>query len=197
LTDGGVPVLFLVGNRDFLVGKRFADASGVQMPGDPLVVDIGGVATLLSHGDPYCTDDRAYQRWRRFSRNRLAQKLFGLLPRGRRHAIAGGMRRRSGAEQRNKASAIMDVNDAAIRAVMQKHNVIRMIHGHTHRPADHLLQLRGGRRATRIVLADWRDTGPSGAPQMEYLAVDANDCRRVQLDRPPPAAPSFEYPSTR
>nr|WP_206370849.1 UDP-2,3-diacylglucosamine diphosphatase [Solimonas marina] len=188
LTDRGVRVHFMAGNRDFLVGQRFAAATGVTLLEDPLVVTLGGVPTLLSHGDRYCTDDRGYQRWRRFSRNRVAQWLFRRLPQTRRHAIAGGLRHQSGAEKRNKPSAIMDVNDVAIRTALTRQVVTRMIHGHTHRPADHLLQLRGGIRATRIVLADWREAGPSGAPLMEYLKVDDGGVMRVQLDRPIPDA---------
>ena len=176
LTAGGVPVYFVAGNRDFLVGRAFAQATGVQIVGDPLVVELGGVRTLLSHGDLLCTDDKAYLRWRRFAHSRLAQWLFLRLPKARRHAIAGGLRHKSGADKRNKPSAIMDVNEAAVVAAMKRHGVTRLIHGHTHRPADHLLRV-GLDRATRLVLADWHDT------RMEYLSVDtASGCARRRLD---------------
>jgi UDP-2,3-diacylglucosamine hydrolase len=177
LTASGVAVYFIAGNRDFLVGRGFAKATGVQLLGDPLVVELGGVKTLLSHGDLLCTDDKSYQRWRRFSHNRVAQWLFMRLPKSRRHAIAGGLRHKSGADKRNKPSAIMDVNEAAVVAAMKRYGVTRLIHGHTHRPADHLLRV-GVDRATRLVLADWHDE------HMEYLTVDAREgCvrRRIEL----------------
>lgn len=175
LTASGVRVFFMAGNRDFLVGRAFAAATGVAILDDPQVIELGGKRTLLSHGDLFCTDDRGYQRWRAFSRSRPAQWLFLRLPRARRHAIAGGLRQQSGADKRNKPAAIMDVNADAVRAAMQAHGVTRLVHGHTHRPADHLLQLAGGRRATRIVLADWHPD------RMEYLAVDGRRCVRKRL----------------
>lgn len=177
LTGSGVKLYFMAGNRDFLVSRRFATASGARILKDPQLVELGGVPTLISHGDRYCSDDVGYQRWRRFSRNACAQWLFMRLPRHIRHSIAGGLRHKSGAETRNKPSAIMDVNEATIRTTMQQHGVTRMIHGHTHRPADHLLQLRGGVRATRIVLADWH------LDRMEYLSIDAHgSCIRRLID---------------
>lgn len=186
LTDAGVKLYFIAGNRDFLVGRRFAAASGARILKDPRLAELGGVRTLISHGDRYCSDDVGYQRWRRFSRHPFAQWLFARLPRRTRHNIAGGLRHKSGAEKRNKPSAIMDVNEATIRAAMQQQGVTRMIHGHTHRPADHLLQLRGGVRATRIVLADWHPD------RMEYLAVDSGgNCIRRQIDPPEFAQAQF------
>ncbi len=182
LTGSGVPTYFMAGNRDFLVGRRFAAATGVGLVKDPLVLRPSGVATLLAHGDAYCSADRNYQRWRAFSHNRLAQWLFTRLPRRWRHRIAGGLRRRSGAYKRNQPSSIMDVSDAAVREAMQSHGVTRMIHGHTHRPADHLLQLARGRRASRMVLADWHEDAANG-PRMEYLAIEGRDCVRRQLGR--------------
>ncbi|NGY06226.1 UDP-2,3-diacylglucosamine diphosphatase [Solimonas terrae] len=182
LHRSGVALYFMAGNRDFLIGAGFAAATGVTLLQDPQVLELGGTRTLISHGDRYCTDDVGYQRWRRFSRNRLAQWLFMRLPRRRRLAIAGGLREKSGAEKRNKASAIMDVNEDAIRNAMQQHGVSRMIHGHTHRPADHLLQLRAGARAMRIVLADWHPD------HMEYLSVDAYGvCVRRRIETSPPS----------
>ncbi|MFT4047426.1 MAG: UDP-2,3-diacylglucosamine diphosphatase [Solimonas sp.] len=168
LTANGVPVCFIAGNRDFLVGRGFSKATGVRLLGDPVVVELGGVKTLLSHGDIFCTDDRAYQRWRRFTRNRLAQWLFLRLPKAHRHAIAGNLRQRSGADKRNKPSTIMDVSEATVVATMKRYGVTRLIHGHTHRPADHLLRV-GLERAARLVLADWH------AERMEYLSIDASE----------------------
>ncbi|SEP65164.1 UDP-2,3-diacylglucosamine hydrolase [Solimonas aquatica] len=174
LTASGVPVYFMGGNRDYLVGKRFAQATGVQLLPDPLRIELGGRATLLSHGDRYCSDDRAYQRWRRISRNRFGLAIFGLLSRQRRRKIAASLRARSNSDKRNKAEAIMDVNAQAIAAAMREHQVTRLIHGHTHRPADHRVHL-GTQRGERLVLADWH-------PQrMEYLLIDERGVAQRRL----------------
>ncbi len=176
LTAHGVPVFFQHGNRDFLVGRTFAETTGVRLLDDPTAIDLYGVPTLLSHGDGWCVDDRAYQRWRRFSRNRVAQWLFLKLPRARRERIAGGVRGRSHEDKRWKAEDIMDVNAAAVRAAFDASGATRIVHGHTHRPDDHQLHDGAHRRVHRLVLADWRPD------RMEYLAIDADGPRRVQLD---------------
>lgn len=174
LTGAGVPVFFQHGNRDFLVGRDFAAATGVQILPDPLVVPLGGVPTVLSHGDAWCTDDLAYQRWRRFSRRPAAQAVYRALPLAWRERIAGGIRDKSDHDKQAKASAIMDVNDAAIRAAFRGHGVVRMIHGHTHRPADHDYDI-DGRRCRRHVLADWHPG------RCEALQVDAAGVERITL----------------
>lgn len=172
LTASGVAVGFMHGNRDFLVGRRFAAATGVQLLNDPLAIELYGRRTLLSHGDLWCTDDVGYQRWRRFSRIRIAQWIFSMLPLARRQAIAGGVRGQSASAKRNKAESIMDVNADAIVDAFGHHRVDRIIHGHTHRPAQHALALATG-PVERIVLADWHEG------QMEYLAVDEAGVHRV------------------
>lgn len=174
LTAAGVPVYFQHGNRDFLVGAQFAAATGVEILPDPLVRELGGVPTLISHGDLYCTDDLGYQRWRRFSRRPLAQRVYRALPASWRERIAGGIRAKSTENKDVKAPEIMDVNDAAVRAAFEAHGVTRMIHGHTHRPADHRLEI-GGRTVQRHVLADWHPG------RCEALSVDASGIVRVKL----------------
>ena len=170
LGDSGVRVFFIAGNRDFLLGSTFFKTSGVSPLPDPSVIMLGSVPTLISHGDLYCTDDRAYQRWRRFSRSALWQRAFALLPRRRRIAIAGGLRRQSHDAKHDKPAAIMDVNPAAVAAAFGVHAVTRLIHGHTHRPMRHTLQI-AGRELERIVLPDWHGT------RMEYLQIgDDNSC---------------------
>ncbi|HEX4870988.1 MAG TPA: UDP-2,3-diacylglucosamine diphosphatase [Nevskiaceae bacterium] len=154
LSAAGVAVKVQVGNRDFLLGAAFARASGAVLLADPVVEPLGGVPTLLSHGDLWCTDDRAYQRWRRFARWRPAQRLFLALPRGRREAIARGLRDSSRAATRVKPDDILDVNEAAIAAAVRASGARRVIHGHTHRPAEHWLQSPTG-PVERLVLADW------------------------------------------
>ena len=167
LTARGVPVYFLHGNRDFLVGSHFAQISGVQILPDPSMIDLYGHPTLLTHGDLFCTDDLGYQRWRRFSRNAVAQWCYLRMPVTWRERVAGSARSKSN----YKPQAIMDVNTTAIAAAFETWNTQHMIHGHTHRPADH----RDEHGRARIVLADW-------TPQrMEALAVDTSGMRRISL----------------
>lgn len=176
LTDSGVAVFFMHGNRDFLVGEAFSAATGVTLLADPTLIEVSGTPTLLSHGDLWCVDDRGYQRWRRFSRNRLAQRLFLKLSVMRRQRIAGGVRGKSHDDKRYKAENIMDVNAGAIRAAFDRSGAARIIHGHTHRPADHQLHAGDHRRVQRLVLADWH------ADHMEYLCADRGEWYRKRLE---------------
>lgn len=171
LTARGIAVYFQHGNRDFIVGRDFFDLTGVAALPDPHRVDLHGMPTLVSHGDVYCTDDRAYQRWRRFSRIRFAQRVFLMLPRTRRERIAGGLRSGSDRAKQNKAENIMDVNVRAIRSGMAQAGVRRLIHGHTHRPGTYEVDLPIG-PAERVVLPDWRDDS------CDYLRIDANGITR-------------------
>lgn len=177
LTQSGVRVYFIAGNRDFLVGKTFFAASGVEALRDPSIVTLAGVPSLLSHGDLFCTDDRAYQRWRRFSRSRLWQRAFAMLPQEWRIGIAGGLRKQSGDAKQTKSASIMDVNAEAVRDALKAQRVKRLIHGHTHRPAHHRIDI-DRHTAERIVLPDWH-----GA-QMDYLEIAADGSvtqRRITL----------------
>jgi len=174
LTGAGVPVFFQHGNRDFLVGAEFAAATGVQILPDPLELELGGVATLISHGDLYCTDDEGYQRWRRFSRRPSVQAGYRALPLSWREWIAGGIRTQSDAGKQYKPADIMDVNEGAIREAFRAHGVVRMIHGHTHRPATHDYEV-DGRTCQRHVIADWR------SDLREALRVDASGVQRISL----------------
>jgi UDP-2,3-diacylglucosamine hydrolase len=174
LIRGGVPVFFQRGNRDFLIGQDFATATGVQLLPDPVVIELSGVPTLLSHGDIWCTDDKGYQRWRRFSRMESMQSVFRVLPLSLRERIAGSVRAQSAAGKQAKPAAIMDVNDGAIRAAFREHRAPRMIHGHTHRPADHDYDV-DGRRCQRHVLADWHPG------RCEALRVDESGVQRVPI----------------
>jgi len=174
LIGAGVPVFFQHGNRDFLVGPDFAAATGVQLLPDPVVLPLGGVPTLLSHGDIWCTDDAAYQRWRRFSRRGAVQAVYRVLPLAWRERIAGGVRGRSEAGKQYKPADIMDVNDGAIRGAFRAHGVARLIHGHTHRPADQAYDV-DGRRCVRHVLADWHPG------RCEALRVDETGVHRMPI----------------
>lgn len=158
LTDRGVPVYFMHGNRDFLIGKGFAAQTGCQLLADPMVVDFYGTQTLLMHGDTLCTDDVEYQEFRRKVRAPGWQKSFLAKPIPERRTFANQARAESRLRTSAKAEYIMDVNQQTVEAVMQKHSVTRLIHGHTHRPAVHEFQ-SGGTQRTRIVLGDWYEQG--------------------------------------
>jgi UDP-2,3-diacylglucosamine hydrolase len=161
----GTVVGVMRGNRDLLLGARFAQAAGATLLPDTLVADIGGTPTLLLHGDTLCTDDLAYQQFRAKVRDPVRQRRFLALPYLARRALVGLIRIRSRRATARKSEAIMDVNAGAVVAAFAQHGVVRMIHGHTHRPARHDLVV-GGTPALRWVLPDWYDAGG-------YLAVDA------------------------
>lgn len=156
LRDRGTELYFMGGNRDFLVGRRFARATGCALLPDVQVIDLHGTPTLITHGDLLCTDDRAYQRFRRRVRNPLVIWLFLRKSLARRRAIAAYYRARGRRAVADKAPEIMDANPRAVEAYLRQWRVRQLIHGHTHRPACHHLTL-DGQPATRWVLADWQE----------------------------------------
>jgi UDP-2,3-diacylglucosamine hydrolase len=156
LTAAGVTCGIQRGNRDFLLGRRFARRTGCTLLPDRTVIRLGDAAVLLMHGDLLCTDDVPYQRFRRKVRNPLVQRLFLLQPLPRRRRIAADYRRKSGAAMSQKPAEIMDVNPTAVQQALRAAGARELVHGHTHRPADHRLTLDGS-DAMRRVLADWSD----------------------------------------
>ncbi|QHM76306.1 UDP-2,3-diacylglucosamine hydrolase [Mixta theicola] len=153
-----LPVYFIHGNRDFLLGQRYARACGMTLLPEEQVVQLYGKAVLIMHGDTLCTDDAGYQRFRRKVHQRWLQRLFLALPLRLRQRIAARMRDGSKDANQHKSAAIMDVNAQAVSAVMQRHQVQWLIHGHTHRPATHPL-LVNGQPAERLVLGAWHHAG--------------------------------------
>ena len=164
--DAGVPVYFMVGNRDFLLGPAFAARAGLTLLDDGTVHDIHGRRTLLMHGDVLCTDDIAYQAVRQQVRTPEWQAQILAMPLQARRAFAAKAREDSKAHTGNTMESIMDVNADAVAETMRKAGVTRLIHGHTHRPAVHDFQLDGA-PAQRIVLGDWYEQG-------SVLRVDAD-----------------------
>jgi UDP-2,3-diacylglucosamine hydrolase len=164
--DAGVPVYFMVGNRDFLLGQAFAARAGLTLLDDGTVHDIHGRRTLLMHGDVLCTDDLAYQAVRQQVRTPEWQAQILAMPLQARRAFAAKAREDSKAHTGNTMESIMDVNADAVAETMRKAGVTRLIHGHTHRPAVHDFQL-DGTPAQRIVLGDWYEQG-------SVLRVDAD-----------------------
>lgn len=154
VSDAGVSVFWMAGNRDFLVGKGFAQATGATILPDPSVTTIAGQRIVLTHGDAQCTDDTSYMAFRAQVRQPGWQQTFLEMPLQKRKEIINGMRHESRQAQRNKSSDIMDVNANAIAALFNANGADTIIHGHTHRPARHTYQENGSVRI-RYVLPDW------------------------------------------
>lgn len=157
LNQQGCRIYLMVGNRDFMLGQDFAASVGAELLADPVVHWFDTTPVLLMHGDSLCTDDVSYQRYRNVVRNSLLQWCFLRLPLRFRQHISDQIKAKSKAKKRGKSTQIMDVNQQAVEQVMAAHQVSIMIHGHTHRPAIHALQVNG-QNAHRIVLGDWHDT---------------------------------------
>jgi len=154
LKQSHVPVFFMHGNRDFLLGQDYARNAGMTLLNDPAIVEFGGERTLLMHGDTLCTDDIAYQEFRAVVRNPDWQNQFRARSLSERHAFAAQARAESVKHTAGAKPEIMDVNQGAVVSTMRKHGVRTLIHGHTHRPATHRFDL-DGQAAERIVLGDW------------------------------------------
>ena len=163
LADGGVPVFFMRGNRDFLVGPAYADRAGMTLLHDPSVVMLYGRPVLLMHGDTECTDDVAYQQFRAQSRDPRWQAQFLAQPLAARQGFADQARAASRAHQAGlreagAMDAITDVTPATVEATLRRFGIDTLVHGHTHRPAVHDLAV-DGRACQRIVLGDWHEQG--------------------------------------
>lgn len=158
LSDSGVPVYFMVGNRDFLLGEDFAKRAGLTLLEDGAVHDLYGHPTLLMHGDVLCTDDVAYQAVRKQVRTPEWKANILAMPLAARRAFAAKAREDSRAHTGSTMETIMDVNADAVTETMRTAGVGRLIHGHTHRPAIHRFEL-DGKQAERIVLGDWYEQG--------------------------------------
>ena len=164
LAKAGVQVRLMHGNRDFLVGDGFLAASGAQLLDDPSVIRFAGKRLGLLHGDTLCTDDHDYQAWRLTARSPAWQREFLAQTLAKRHAALGALREKSKQVVAAKPAEIMDVNAEAVRRAFRELGVNRIIHGHTHRPARHEIEVDGA-RCERWVLPDWYGRGG-------YLALD-------------------------
>lgn len=168
------PVFFMQGNRDFLLGQELLGRCGVTLLADPTVLGFAGRRWLLTHGDALCLEDTGYQRFREEVRDAAWQRQFLSQPLAQRQHIARGLRERSEAAQQMGLASI-DVDAAAARAWLEAADAPVMIHGHTHRPAEHAL----GPGQTRIVLSDW--DAAAEPPRLQALRLDAAGWRRVPL----------------
>lgn len=163
VADSGTPVAFMHGNRDFLLGDDYAARAGMTILPDPCVIQLYGRSVLLMHGDTLCTDDVAYQQFRAQTRNPAWQTQFLSQPLAARIAFAHQARAASKAHQSSLESqgtmeTITDVAPAAVAEVFERFDIDTLIHGHTHRPAVHTLDI-DGRPRERIVLGDWYEQG--------------------------------------
>lgn len=173
LTQQGVPVYVMYGNRDFLMREEFEQISGARLIQEPHIIQLGGQATLLLHGDTLCTDDVAYQQFRTMVRNPQWQnELLAKTPE-QRLALAREYRAMSKTEMAKKDAAIMDVNPQTVLSTLRQNEVRHLIHGHTHRPGIHRFDL-DGQPAQRIVLGDWYDHG-------SYLKCEGSECELVDF----------------
>jgi len=165
LSASGTPIYLQRGNRDFLLGERFARAAGATLLGDAVVHDVQGTPTLIMHGDALCIDDVGYQRFRAYWQDPVHRRRLLALPYFARLGIAALFRATSRRATAGKPESIMDVNPGAVADALHAQGVSRLIHGHTHRPARHQLTV-DGRACERYVLADWYTTA-------SYLRVDS------------------------
>lgn len=174
LAESGVPIFFMHGNRDFLIAENFCQAAKITLLPDPTLIDLYGKKALLSHGDDLCTDDKAYQQFRSQVRDKQWQAHFLSQPLQSRKNQIEAIRARSEQEKSQKSLEIMDVNADAVNALIIKHHhPDLLIHGHTHRPNQHLLEI-GGKVTIRWVLGDWYEQG-------SYLACDQTGCKSMNL----------------
>ncbi|MDX1375735.1 MAG: UDP-2,3-diacylglucosamine diphosphatase [Burkholderiales bacterium] len=154
LRDAGTDVHLMHGNRDFLLGARFAEACGARLLEDPTRLTLGGQSVALMHGDTLCTDDVAYQKFRVMARAKPFQDEFLSKPLAERRALAQAYRAKSEQVKRATPQDIMDVAPGAVDDAFRRLAVSRLIHGHTHRPAMHRTTVEG-RACERWVLPDW------------------------------------------
>jgi len=175
LTAAGVACFALHGNRDFLLGPGFCERSGCRLLTDPVIAQLDGERVLLTHGDALCTDDHPYQELRSIVREPAWQQRFLALPRAHRELLADEARAGSRRHTARTVPRIMDVNAAAVTAALRAAQVRRMIHGHTHRPGVHDLEV-DGEPAQRIVLGAWYEQG-------SYLSVERGSYELRELPR--------------
>ena len=172
----GIPIHFMCGNRDFLVGNSFQNRTGCQIIREPTVIKIDDQNLLLMHGDLLCTDDSQYQAFRNEVRSSEWRVRTLAMPLQERMDYFRSLREDSKQSIKEKPAEIMDVNQQEVERVMQESDCHLLIHGHTHRQDIHHFELKDG-PATRIVLGDWYENG-------NVLALNSyRDYEFIQLDR--------------
>jgi UDP-2,3-diacylglucosamine hydrolase len=174
LSQQGVELFLIHGNRDFLLGDTFAKAANVTILQDPSLISLYGTSTLLSHGDMLCTDDADYQKFKAEVRSDAWKVQFLSQPLSSRIDCIESIRRKSEAKKSMKPMGIMDVNTSAVEALFLEYNFpTRLIHGHTHRPMQHQHHINNN-TCERWVLGDWYEQG-------SYLRIDKQGCHEHKL----------------
>ena len=159
LSEAGTKIYLMHGNRDFLLGEQFSKATNIKQLPDPSEINLYGKRILISHGDVLCTDDTRYQAFRAQVRDPAWQATFLSHPLSARKAQIEALRQQSEQEKSNKSLEIMDVNSDAVSNLLRQHQYPELfIHGHTHRPNVHLIEI-DGHQCQRIVLGDWYEQG--------------------------------------
>jgi UDP-2,3-diacylglucosamine hydrolase len=169
LSNAGTRIFWIAGNRDFLVGERFASETGARFLPDPSIITIANHKIAIVHGDEQCTDDLPYMAFRDMVRQDKWQQSFLQLPLAQRKKIIEGLRVNSQMEQKEKTAEIMDVNPKAIQKLFTNNKVEIVIHGHTHRPAKHQHQ-----EGVRYVLPDWDCDLENKVPRGGWLEIYAD-----------------------
>jgi len=158
VSESGTEVFFIHGNRDFIMREDYAKSASMTLLPEQVVIDLYGTPTVILHGDEMCTQDVEYQKFRKKSRGWWWPKLMLAMPLWYRKKIARNAREKSKQSQAGKALEILDVTEDAVLAMFEKHKVVNMIHGHTHRPNVHHYRVNN-KTLTRTVLGDWYEQG--------------------------------------
>jgi len=151
-----INIYFMHGNRDFLISENFCKKHGMKLLQDPTLINLYDKKVLLMHGDTLCTDDKQYQEYRALVRSHTWQSKMLIKTLSERLMIAQQLREKSLEATENKKEYIMDVNNGTVIEIMKEYDADILIHGHTHRPNVHKLQI-GQKDIKRIVLGDWYD----------------------------------------
>ena len=167
-------IFFICGNRDYLIGKKFAEDTNITILPDHELIQLGKEKTIILHGDTLCTDDKKYQRFRKFSRSWVSKKVFLLLPKYLKDFIFNFARQKSNHDKSYKDQDIMDVNALAVEKLFNEfNNPPIMIHGHTHRPKIHNYKFNGV-KSKRVVLNDWYESG-------SFLLWDKGKLKNIKI----------------
>ena len=151
-----INIYFMHGNRDFLISENFCKKHGMKLLQDPTLINLYDKKVLLMHGDTLCTDDKQYQEYRALVRSHTWQSKMLIKTLSERLMIAQQLREKSLEATENKKEYIMDVNNGTVIEIMKEYDADILIHGHTHRPNVHKLQINQ-KDIKRIVLGDWYD----------------------------------------
>lgn len=170
-----LPLYFMHGNRDFLAGPAFLQRTGMTGLADPTVLVFGGQRMVLSHGDLLCLDDVDYQRFRVQARSSAWQQAFLAQPLATRRAQARGIRQES-ENKKQSGSVYADLDAPATIDWLQAAQAGTLVHGHTHRPAEHAL----APGLARVVLSDW--DAAALPPRLETLRLSDAGLERIPLD---------------